>query len=402
MADESKQIVRLCSACQKEQGLEKTMQDAAKQGIKFTHGICARHFEKQLKDLGLPDEKIRGVMSKTEAAQPFPPDLAEHTDLVKLYKRGIWLPQQLQQTKQPSDAMNKEINPLNESATEQDVTMLKILDKYNQRKFVVFTKLQEQLQKSVQDNPAYQNLLNMLNDLISKQRMTEGWWDAAKSKVGQLKGQWKDYQLKSYANAFKKEYQSFVEEVGKAFGMPESHNVIIQLIKNNAIPNRSLLPETIRKFVELLKTYYTMIDTLSQINTGQQPKVPATAAKPTSSATAPTPASFVWNSPASSSPPLKETLVSGPLGSENFKVCRKCEVEFGVDPNKLSGASEGKIYHGTCSRHAVEDWMKQMKMTLPQAQAAIAKSIEASSKAGYPITPDLKNYPTLVAKYKKG
>jgi hypothetical protein len=98
MADNPKQIVKICSYCQKEQGIEKEMKDAAKVGIIFTHGYCIRHFKEQLKDVGLDDATIRTMVAKSLSANPMPPDLAEHPDLIKLYKQGIWLPQQLQQS----------------------------------------------------------------------------------------------------------------------------------------------------------------------------------------------------------------------------------------------------------------------------------------------------------------
>ena len=97
MADINKQIVRLCSHCQKEQGLEKSMMDATKQGVGFTHGICIRHFEEMLRNSGFDDTTIKQMVVKTKTSNP-PPDLAEHPDLIKLYKQGIWLPQQLQQS----------------------------------------------------------------------------------------------------------------------------------------------------------------------------------------------------------------------------------------------------------------------------------------------------------------
>ncbi len=109
MADVSKQpLVRLCSYCQKEFGLEDSMKKAAKEGVRFTHGMCLRHFESAMRAGGFEDAQIKSFTDKHKADpknQP-PPDLEEKPDLVKLYKQGIWLPQQIQQP---------EVKPITES-----------------------------------------------------------------------------------------------------------------------------------------------------------------------------------------------------------------------------------------------------------------------------------------------
>lgn len=113
MADEN--FVRICGFCQKEQGIEKEMKDASKAGIVFSHGLCIRHFEQQMRGGGFDEEKIRKMvdMLKKDSKPPVP-DLAEHPDLVKLYKQGIWLPKQLHQTQQPQQPTQPETKPLTE------------------------------------------------------------------------------------------------------------------------------------------------------------------------------------------------------------------------------------------------------------------------------------------------
>ena len=159
---------------------------------------------------------------------------------------------------------------IKEAAAEQDVTMLKILNKYERRKMLVLSKLQEQLQKYVHSNPAYKGLLNMISDIISKQRLGEGFWSAAKDKLSQYRDKWKDYQVRNYASAFRKEYSKMIEEIGEDFGLPKSENVIVQLVKDNAIKDRPLRPEVIQKVVESIKMYFTLIETLDQIDTVQK------------------------------------------------------------------------------------------------------------------------------------
>jgi hypothetical protein len=108
--NENTPLVRLCSYCQKEFGLEASMTTSAKAGVRFTHGFCLRHFEGQLKNAGTPEEEIKVMMDKFKNQAP--PDLAEHPDLVEMYKKGIWLPQQLQQSKlqQAAESINESID----------------------------------------------------------------------------------------------------------------------------------------------------------------------------------------------------------------------------------------------------------------------------------------------------
>lgn len=108
--------VKICGYCQKEQNLDAAMRDATQKGIRFTHGYCKRHYEdhitKSFRDLGFSDEQIKAVIDKQKDAYP---DLKEKDDLLKMYKQGIWTPQQLHQVQQSQQPTQPETKPLTES-----------------------------------------------------------------------------------------------------------------------------------------------------------------------------------------------------------------------------------------------------------------------------------------------
>jgi len=58
---------------------------------------------------------IKSMVDKYKADENGPcPDLGEKPDLVKLYKQGIWTPQQLHQTQQPQQPTQTETKPITE------------------------------------------------------------------------------------------------------------------------------------------------------------------------------------------------------------------------------------------------------------------------------------------------
>ena len=102
---ENKPAVRICGQCQHEFNLTAQVQKANKeQGIGFTHGVCIRHVVEFYKGAEFTDEQIKNAVEKMKAdKQPPTPDLKEHPELVKNYEKGIFTPEQLQQSKHPAE-----------------------------------------------------------------------------------------------------------------------------------------------------------------------------------------------------------------------------------------------------------------------------------------------------------
>jgi len=150
---------------------------------------------------------------------------------------------------------------LDETASEPDVQLLRIISDFNSRRLAILHKLLE----LIRENPAYRGLANMIGDIISKQRVGEGMWD-------RMKGQFGDWRVKRYAQTLRNELQAALQQIAQTFGMPQRENVVIQLIRDNAVRDAQLSPDTIAKFDQFVNTYRMLIETLDLINTTPPPK----------------------------------------------------------------------------------------------------------------------------------
>src|SRR6185369_1324210 len=89
-------FVKVCALCQKEfPEINNAIVKAEKEKvINFSHGYCRRHFEFMLSQiLNMHDEKKKASMAKLSKSDP-PPDLKEHPNIVSMYSKGIFTPEQ--------------------------------------------------------------------------------------------------------------------------------------------------------------------------------------------------------------------------------------------------------------------------------------------------------------------
>lgn len=114
--------VNICTLCEKEfenqigQQL-KTAYKTLKGKIDFSHGFCPRHaYENytKIQDFGngvkaplMSPEKAKEVIQKY--IKTAPPDLKEHPELVKLYSKGIFTPDDLNQNKPNPQPVKEDI-----------------------------------------------------------------------------------------------------------------------------------------------------------------------------------------------------------------------------------------------------------------------------------------------------
>lgn len=62
-------IVRICMSCDREQHLDQ--KKLVEAGWSLSHGICVRHIYQMYKMAGFDDEKIKGVIKKSEDSPDF-------------------------------------------------------------------------------------------------------------------------------------------------------------------------------------------------------------------------------------------------------------------------------------------------------------------------------------------
>lgn len=91
-------VVMMCGFCMKQFGLEGNFKKAAEKGIRFSHGLCPRHFIHQLTSAGISqqvaDDALKAAQEKNNH---LPLDLDEHPELVKQYKNDIFTPEEYRQ-----------------------------------------------------------------------------------------------------------------------------------------------------------------------------------------------------------------------------------------------------------------------------------------------------------------
>jgi hypothetical protein len=100
MAEDNKPVVTLCANCQREFGLDGVIKKAMGTDlVRFSHGICERHFSTMMKELNMDDAAIKGALDGIKAkGGTIPPDLAQHPELVKQYKNDIFTPEAYRQS----------------------------------------------------------------------------------------------------------------------------------------------------------------------------------------------------------------------------------------------------------------------------------------------------------------
>ena len=83
------EVIRICAQCQKDfPDVNKAVGDAERRGVKFTHGLCAGHFIKQMREMGVDDAVIKNMLESSK--QPPPLTLEKHPELVQKYSQGIF------------------------------------------------------------------------------------------------------------------------------------------------------------------------------------------------------------------------------------------------------------------------------------------------------------------------
>ena len=91
----NKPFVIICAWCQKEfPSVDSAVKKEHPLGrITFSHGVCNRHFTKEMSQY-LPPDKLKASIEKMDREGKGAPDLAEHPELVQAYSQGNFLPQQ--------------------------------------------------------------------------------------------------------------------------------------------------------------------------------------------------------------------------------------------------------------------------------------------------------------------
>lgn len=101
-----KPFVAICSYCQKENPAVDSAVKSHEKDINFSHGICKRHTLEMLKQMNMPEDKIQAFMAKVGVSVS---DLKENPELAKSYSKGIFTPQQIQQSGQGQKDENSQI-----------------------------------------------------------------------------------------------------------------------------------------------------------------------------------------------------------------------------------------------------------------------------------------------------
>ena len=102
-------IIPVCSYCQKEYptvdaAIKASMKQHGMNGqLKFSHGYCTRHYVEMMKQYK-SDEEIKASLANIKNQVP---DLAERSDLVNLWSKGIFTPEQLQAVQQNQQQVNE-------------------------------------------------------------------------------------------------------------------------------------------------------------------------------------------------------------------------------------------------------------------------------------------------------
>ncbi len=97
------QIVYICSYCQKEfPDVDASIIKAEKDrpDLRFSHGICKRHYSDMLKQMGKNDEQIQTIITKAPTKVL---DLKEHPELVKQYTEGRFTPEDYKKDQFPTE-----------------------------------------------------------------------------------------------------------------------------------------------------------------------------------------------------------------------------------------------------------------------------------------------------------
>jgi len=102
-----KPSVVICTNCQKENPAVDSAVKSNAKNIRFNHGICQRHALETLSKSGIPQDKIQSFINRMGSSGA--PDLKEHPELVKSYSKGLFTPQQIQQSNQDQQNKNNKI-----------------------------------------------------------------------------------------------------------------------------------------------------------------------------------------------------------------------------------------------------------------------------------------------------
>jgi hypothetical protein len=95
----AEKVVMMCGFCMKQFGLEGNFKKAAEKGIRFSHGLCPRHFIYQLTSAGINQQAADAALKASQQKNPhIPLDLDEHPELVKQYKNDIFTPEEYRQS----------------------------------------------------------------------------------------------------------------------------------------------------------------------------------------------------------------------------------------------------------------------------------------------------------------